>query len=283
MSVTAYIGLGSNVGDRQANLDRATEALQEASQIEVTQVSSYYEYDAVGGPPGQSPYLNAVIEIQTELSPEDVLALLLNIEQRLGRVRRERHGPRTLDLDLLLYDDQIRKGPDLTLPHPRMHERAFVLEPFAEIAPDAVHPVLGNTIGELWEMLEPEDEDEEDEDEHGIAAEPRREGAPRTQSLGRELEGQTALVTGSTSGIGRAIALELAAAGARVIIHGRRAEAAAAVADEVVSLGATAFVALGDLIQLEECRRHCSPASRGTGRSPTSCASCSRSMCWPRC
>src|SRR6266545_6689401 len=255
MSVTAYIGLGSNVGDRQANLDRATEALQEASQIEVTQVSSYYEYDAVGGPPGQSPYLNAVIEIQTELSPEDVLALLLNIEQRLGRVRRERHGPRTLDLDLLLYDDQIRKGPDLTLPHPRMHERAFVLEPFAEIAPDAVHPVLGNTIRELWEMLEPEDEDEEDEDEHGIAAEPRREGAPRTQSLGRELEGQTALVTGSTSGIGRAIALELAAAGARVIIHGRRAEAAAAVADEVVSLGATAFVALGDLIQLEECRR----------------------------
>src|SRR5262245_30173475 len=87
MSVTTYIGLGSNVGERQANLDRATAALQEASQIDVTQVSSYYEYDAVGGPPGQGPYLNAVIEIQTERTPEDLLALLLNIEQRLGRVR----------------------------------------------------------------------------------------------------------------------------------------------------------------------------------------------------
>src|SRR5438045_6339173 len=110
MSTTAYIGLGSNLGDRQANLDRAVEALQGSSQFEVTEISSYYEYEAVGGPPGQGPYLNAVVEILTHLSPEDLLAALLAIEERLGRVRQEHHGPRNIDLDLLLYDDLIRKG-----------------------------------------------------------------------------------------------------------------------------------------------------------------------------
>jgi 3-oxoacyl-[acyl-carrier protein] reductase len=251
MASTCFIGLGSNLGDRQAALDQALAALQEHERISVVQVSTYYETDPVGGPPDAPLFLNAVVEIETDLEPRQLLAVLMDIERRLGRVRGKKNEPRTIDLDLLLYDDLIADEPDLTIPHPRMHERGFVLEPIAEIAPDLVHPVLGDTMQDLWDQWEPEDEYEEDTAD--AAAEPRPR--PATSHQGKELTGLRALVTGSTSGIGRAIALELAAAGAAVIVHGRRSEAAEEVADVIAESGGTADVLQGDLLQLEECRR----------------------------
>src|SRR5262245_30112689 len=115
MPVTAYIALGSNLGDRQAYLDTALQALQDQECVNVTQVSSYYESEPVGGPPGQNDYLNAVAEVETELEPRELLQKLLDMEQGLGRVRRERFGPRTIDLDLLLYGDRIVNEPDLKI------------------------------------------------------------------------------------------------------------------------------------------------------------------------
>jgi 3-oxoacyl-[acyl-carrier protein] reductase len=255
MPVTAYVALGGNLGDRQGYLDRALQVLQDQPDITVSQVSSYYETEPVGGPPGQGDYLNAVAEIQTDVPPAELLSRLLDIERQLGRERRERFGPRTIDLDLLLYGDQELQEPGLTIPHPELHQRGFVLEPFAEIAPQVVHPVLGETIGALWDKFDPDHAVEEE----GItssrtASRPTpRKHTPST--TGRELEGLKALVTGSTRGIGRAIALELAAAGAQIIVHGRDSQAADDVADEIGDLGSTAHVLLGDLIQLEECRR----------------------------
>jgi|SRR5579862_2724112 len=241
MKSTCFIGLGSNLGDRQSFLDKAVSALQEHDHLAVQQVSTYYETDPVGGPTDAPLFLNAVVEIETDLEPQQLLEVLLDIEQRLGRVRREKNEPRNIDLDLLLYDDLIQDDPDLTIPHPRMHERSFVLEPIAEIAPDVVHPVLGETMQELWDKWEPE------EVPGARTLESRQHGA-------KELAGLRAMVTGSTSGIGRAIALELAAAGAAIIVHGRRSEAAAEVADAITEMGATADILLGNLVQMEQCR-----------------------------
>lgn len=201
-SHVAFIALGSNLGDREANLAEGLRHLEETLGVHVVRVSSWYSTRPVGGPPGQSDYLNGVAEIRTSLSPEQLLAVQHTVEQALGRERREKDGPRTLDLDLLLFDDLVRSGPAPIVPHPRLHERLFVLQPLAEIAPGVVHPGLGKPVADLLADL--------------LGVRPHR-AVP-----GRELVGKSALVTGSSSGIGRAIACELARAGARVIVHGRR-------------------------------------------------------------
>ncbi len=153
MPATAYIALGSNLGDRGQFLDQALHLLREHPRVQVGQVSSYHETEPVGGPPGQGAYLNAAAEIVTDLPAPDLLRLLLDIERRLGRVRQERFGPRTIDLDLLLCGDATIAEDDLNLPHPRLQERLFVLRPLVEIAPRVRHPGLGLTVRELLQRL----------------------------------------------------------------------------------------------------------------------------------
>ena len=149
MSTFAYVALGANLGDRRASIERAIDLLRNTPGVTVTKISSLREYAAVGGPAGSPPFLNAAAEIQATLSPRALLARLLDIERQLGRQRREKWGPRTIDLDLLLYGERIIHEPDLRVPHPLMHQRRFVLEPLREIAPDAFHPVLQRRIAEL--------------------------------------------------------------------------------------------------------------------------------------
>jgi 2-amino-4-hydroxy-6-hydroxymethyldihydropteridine diphosphokinase len=150
----AYIGLGSNLGLREKNIAAALNALQTTRDIEVVKVSRLYETEPVGGPAGQSPFINAAAHVKTTLSPERLLGLCLAIEESLGRKRDVHWGPRTIDLDLLCYDQEIIVSPELTLPHPMMHERRFVMEPLAEIAPALMHPVLEQTAAELLASLE---------------------------------------------------------------------------------------------------------------------------------
>ncbi len=240
MTVTAYVALGSNIEPRESYLNSAAGMM--ASQLrpkandDSWNWSSTYETAPVGGPAGQGPYLNAVVGFPTGLPALEVLRRLQDIEAKLGRVRTERFGPRTIDLDLLLYDDLVCQDATLTVPHPRLHERLFVLQPLAEIAPGLVHPVLKRTVAELLADLT------------GVR--------PHGKAPGRELAGKRALVTGSTSGIGRAIALDLAAAGASVIVHGRRSvEKAEAVAAEVRCWGGESRILMADLSVADECRR----------------------------
>jgi 2-amino-4-hydroxy-6-hydroxymethyldihydropteridine diphosphokinase len=142
-----FVGLGANVGDREQNLLAARRGL-EARGFRVTAMSSLYHTEPVDAPP-QEWFLNAVAGGETALSPEALLEACLDTERALGRVRDVPRGPRTIDLDLLLYEDVVRDGPGLVVPHPRMHERRFVLVPLAEIAPGARHPVLGLTAAEM--------------------------------------------------------------------------------------------------------------------------------------
>ena len=128
-----YIALGANLADRAATLRAALAELGTQPGVRVLARSGFHETAPVGGPPGQPAYLNAAAELATSQPPRELLATLLAIERRHGRERRERHGPRTLDLDLLIYPDVVLDEPDLALPHPRMWEREFVLRPLGEI------------------------------------------------------------------------------------------------------------------------------------------------------
>ncbi len=152
----AYVALGSNLGDRRRNLDEALARLRAAAFVRVVAVSDIRETEPVGGPPGQGPYLNAAVRIETSLGPRELLDLLRAIERALGRVRGgERNAARTIDLDLLVYGDRVIREPDLEVPHPRLFERPFVLEPLADLAPDLVPPLSpgGAPVRELLARL----------------------------------------------------------------------------------------------------------------------------------
>jgi 2-amino-4-hydroxy-6-hydroxymethyldihydropteridine diphosphokinase len=147
--VTAYISLGSNIGNREIALRRALELIGERAG-HVTAISSFHETQPVGYI-DQPMFVNAAAKIETRLAPEELMKTMLAIERELGRDRAASipKGPRTIDLDLLLYNDLIIDSPQLTVPHPAMHQRRFVLEPLVEIAPDAFHPVLKRSAASL--------------------------------------------------------------------------------------------------------------------------------------
>lgn len=146
----AWIALGGNLGDRKGSLHAA---LMEISRFsEIVRVSSFYETEPVGFA-SQPPFLNAVAQLRTDLEAREVLNQLLAVEKKLGRERAIRNGPRVIDLDLLLYDDAIIDEPGIEVPHPRLHERRFVLTPLAELAPDLVHPIFQHTMAALLASL----------------------------------------------------------------------------------------------------------------------------------
>jgi 2-amino-4-hydroxy-6-hydroxymethyldihydropteridine diphosphokinase len=154
MMSRVYIGIGSNLGDREFLVRKAVEALRQLPQTNVSGVSSLYDTEPVGEME-QPPFLNAVAWIETELPARDLLWQMLLIEKRMGRVRSKRWGPRPIDLDLLFYDDELIDEPDLQVPHPEAHRRAFVLFPLLELDPNFRHPVTGETVRRMIQKLPP--------------------------------------------------------------------------------------------------------------------------------
>jgi 2-amino-4-hydroxy-6-hydroxymethyldihydropteridine diphosphokinase len=148
----AYVALGSNLGNREENL-RTALALMEKASIRIRRVSSFYRTEPYGVT-DQPEFLNAAAEVEWQDTPEALLKTLLGIENAMGRKRKRHWGERNIDLDLLLFDQEVRQTDFLHLPHPDMQNRSFVLEPLAEIAPDVLHPVFHKTLQALWEALQ---------------------------------------------------------------------------------------------------------------------------------
>lgn len=151
--ITAFIALGSNLGDRKRNIHQAIDKLRQTPGVQVVRLSRLLDNPAQGMGEDAPAFINAVVQVQTTLGSHALLHRLLQIEHEMGRQRRIKWEPRIIDLDLLLYGDHIISSQELVVPHPLMHERRFVLEPLAEIAPDFVHPTLQMTIAGLLENL----------------------------------------------------------------------------------------------------------------------------------
>ena len=152
MTIPVVIALGSNLGDSLSNLENACSAIAQTQGITLKSCSSWYLTAPVG--PAQPDYLNGCAHLRVQLPPELLLKRLLEIEQQFGRVRRERWGPRTLDLDILFYGDLVMNTPNLNIPHPRLRERAFVLVPLNEIAPNWIDPLSKKTINQLVKSID---------------------------------------------------------------------------------------------------------------------------------
>ena len=149
----AYIALGSNLGSREENICTALARLRKTPGIDLHRISDNLENPAVGGPLKSPSFLNAVAEIHTSLQPVDLLHRLIEIENGMGRARFQKWEPRIIDLDLILYGNQVIQCDELTVPHPLMHQRRFVLEPLAQLCPDFIHPIFQTTISTLLNVL----------------------------------------------------------------------------------------------------------------------------------
>lgn len=147
---TVYLGLGSNLGDRQENINRALEYLSQ--RLRFDKKSSVYDTEPMDNP-SQPRFLNMVCRVTTTLEPKMLLAVIKGIESKMGRLPAPTSSPRVIDIDILLYDDRVVDTPELKIPHPRLAERAFVLVPMAELAPDLQHPVLKQTMKDLLRMV----------------------------------------------------------------------------------------------------------------------------------
>jgi len=149
-----FVGVGSNLGDREFLIRKAVEGMRDLPHTTVIRVSSLYDTEPVGEVE-QPAFLNAAVWLETDLGPRELLWHLLLVEKRMGRVRAQKWGPRPIDLDLLFYGDETRDEPDLKIPHPEAHRRAFVLLPLLELDPEFIHPVSGESIRKLMKKLDP--------------------------------------------------------------------------------------------------------------------------------